>query len=112
MPYLFCALVVLLLLYILGKPIILAWGTEVSYPGDAIFNLIVVLLVVQIIVHPANTLIMATSNHGRYAFVALFEGFLNLGLSVLWVGDFGLAGIVFATIIGRVISCFYMYLFI
>ncbi len=95
--------------WLLGEEIIGSWVGDEFYPGDIVFVLMLCLLSIQIIITPADAVIMATSSHERFSYVALAEGLINIILSLWWVSIFGIAGVVLATILGRIISGVYMY---
>lgn len=95
--------------WVVGEELILYWVGSEFYPGDLVFILMLGLMCLQIIIAPADAIIMATSNHKKFSYIALFEGFINVVLSMWWVGIWGVSGVVMATIVGRIISGVYMY---
>lgn len=81
------------------------WWVGASLHIDAgTFYLLTAFMLIQIVLFPADTVLMATSQHKGYAFVALFEAVLNLMLSIFWIRHWGTAGVIAATITARVLT--------
>jgi O-antigen/teichoic acid export membrane protein len=62
------------------------------------------LLVIQVLLVPADMVLMATTRHYGYAAWAVIEGLLNLTLSLWWVQLFGLPGVIAATVAARLLT--------
>jgi hypothetical protein len=59
---------------------------------------------IQMLLTPADAVLMATSRHYGYAALAMAEGVLNLALSLWWVRYWGLAGVIGGTIAARLLT--------
>jgi O-antigen/teichoic acid export membrane protein len=93
-----------LALWFLGPGFIRIWAGAGVFPGRATFGLQIVLMIIQLLLIPADAILMATSRHYGYAALAIAEGVLNLALSLWWVRYWGLAGVIGATIAARLLT--------
>ncbi len=91
-------------LWIAGPAIVEAWVGPGIFPGRATFALQLAMLVIQVLVIPADTVLMATTRHYGYAAAAIGEGILNLGLSLWWIHLFGLPGVIAGTVVARLLT--------
>ncbi|MGC1677205.1 MAG: oligosaccharide flippase family protein [Candidatus Binataceae bacterium] len=91
-------------LWFLGPGFIRIWAGPGVFPGRATFGLQIVLMVTQMLLTPADAVLMATTRHYGYAALAAVEGALNLGLSLWWVRYWGLAGVIGATVAARLLT--------
>jgi len=91
-------------LWIAGPALIDWWVGPGVFPDRVTFGLQLALLVIQVLLIPADTVLMATSRHYGYAAMAVTEGALNLVLSLWWVHLFGLAGVVAGTVAARLLT--------
>lgn len=92
-----------------GPDFIRLWVGNDSYVGDLCFYLILTHLMINTVLWPADAIIVGTSRHKLYALTTVFEGLLNLTLSIYLVQLWGVAGVIVATIIARGgISFWYM----
>src|ERR1035437_319742 len=93
-----------ILLWLCGPGFIRLWAGAGVFPDRATFGLQVALMIIQMLLIPADAILMATTRHYGYAALAMAEGLLNLALSLLWVRYWGLAGVIGATITARLIT--------
>jgi O-antigen/teichoic acid export membrane protein len=91
-----------ILLWLAGPAFLRFWAGPGVFPGGATFALQIALMVVQLILTPADAVLMATTRHYGYAAVAVAEGLLNLVLSLWWVHYWGLAGVIAGTVAARI----------
>ncbi|MHB8382858.1 MAG: lipopolysaccharide biosynthesis protein [Candidatus Binataceae bacterium] len=91
-------------LWFLGPGFIRIWAGPGIFPGRATFGLQIALMMIQILLTPADAVLMATSRHYGYAALAIAEGVMNLVLSLWWVRYWGLAGVIGATVISRLLT--------
>ncbi|MGH7782132.1 MAG: lipopolysaccharide biosynthesis protein [Candidatus Binataceae bacterium] len=91
-------------LWFLGPGFIRLWAGAGVFPGRATFGLQIILMIVQILLIPADAVLMATTRHYVYAALAVFEGGLNLVLSLWWVRHWGLAGVIGGTLAARMLT--------
>jgi len=91
-------------LWIAGKPLLRLWVGQGVFPGSRTFALQLVLLFVQTVLCPPHTVLMATSRHYGYATWAIFEGLLNLVLSLWWVHLWGMPGVIAGTLAARLLT--------
>ncbi len=91
-------------LWILGPGFIRIWAGAGVFPGQVTYRLQLVLMLIQVMLIPADAVLMATTRHYGYALLAVTEGVLNLALSLLWVRRWGLPGVIGATIVARMIT--------
>ncbi|HYB91452.1 MAG TPA: oligosaccharide flippase family protein [Candidatus Binataceae bacterium] len=93
-----------ILLWLAGPAFIRSWAGEGVFPGRVVFGLQILLMMIQVLVTPADAVLMATTRHYLYAVVAAFEGLLNLALSVWWVRYWGLSGVIGGTVAARLMT--------
>jgi O-antigen/teichoic acid export membrane protein len=91
-------------LALLGGPILELWVGD-AYSG---YGPLVVLLVCAAIIdlptYPAAALLQSIERHGPIAWMALGTGVLNLGLSIAFVGPYGLEGVATATLLASAVE--------
>ncbi len=93
-----------LALWFLGPGFIRIWAGAGVFPGRATFGLQIALMFIQMLLTPADAVLMATSRHYGYAALAMAEGVLNLAFSLWWVRYWGLAGVIGGTIAARLLT--------
>lgn len=91
-------------LWLVGPHFIRLWAGPGIYPGGLVFGLQVAFTSLQILLTPAETILWSTSRHYLWATIALVEGGLNLGLSIWWAHRWGLAGVIGASIVARLVT--------
>jgi O-antigen/teichoic acid export membrane protein len=91
-------------LWLAGEQLLRLWVGAGIFPGYATFGLQLALLFIQVLLCPAHTILMATSNHYGYAIWAITEGILNLILSLWWVRVWGLPGVIAGTVAARLLT--------
>ena len=84
-----------------GPDFIIFWVGNDSYIGELGFYLILTHLMINTVLWPADAIIVGTSRHRLYALTTVFEGLLNLSLSIYLVQFWGVAGVILATILAR-----------
>jgi O-antigen/teichoic acid export membrane protein len=88
-------------LLIIGPFLISFWVGEINYVGLFPYLMIIVLMLIQMVLYPADILLTITNNHKVYSLVALWEALLNLGLSIYLAPVLGVGGVALGTIIAR-----------
>ena len=91
-------------LSIAGPSIISLWAGSGVFPGMAAFNWQLALLPLQVIIFPANAVLVATTRHYGAAALHLAESALNLSLSMWWVHRWGLSGVIAGTVVARILT--------
>jgi O-antigen/teichoic acid export membrane protein len=91
-------------LWIGGPWFLRLWAGHGVFPGLPTFALLIVLLVIQVLLDPFWTLLVASTNHYGTAVMHTVESLLNLGLSVWWVRRFGLPGVIAGTVVARLVT--------
>jgi O-antigen/teichoic acid export membrane protein len=88
-------------LLIIGPFFIPFWVGEKNYVGFFPYLMITSLMLIQMALYPADILLTITSNHKVYSLVALWEAFLNLGLSIYLAPILGVGGVAMGSLIAR-----------
>ena len=70
----------------------------------AAFNWQLALLPLQVVIFPANAVLVATTRHYGAATLHLVESGLNLSLSLWWVQPWGLSGVIAGTVVARILN--------
>ena len=92
---------VALVLWITGSEVIQLWAGQGIFPGDAAFAFMLIFMLIQISVQPADSLLQSAGRHFRYARLGLIEAALNVALSIWWVQVWGMTGVIAATVCAR-----------
>ena len=95
------ALLAFFLLISVGSDLMIKWIGIDNYVGNPTFYLFICLIFVQILLHPPDSILMGTTQHRGYAKMAVFEGVINLLLSLWWIHIWGVAGVAAATLTAR-----------
>lgn len=91
-------------IFILNKWFVVSWVGPSYYLGDFISFLFSINFILQSSVLPNRVLLSSTLFKVKSnATFRVFEGFFNLGLSVLFVIKFGLEGVLIASILGSIL---------
>jgi O-antigen/teichoic acid export membrane protein len=96
--------IIVVLAWMFGQSFISYWASPALSPQGFVFMGMAAFFVMQIVVAPLDALVMATSSHRNFTYFAIAEGLLKVGLSVLLVTTYGIAGVIFATVITRLAS--------
>ncbi len=91
-------------LWLVGPLFIRLWAGHGVYPGGVVFALQITFAGLQIVLTPAEMILWSTSRHQRWAAISLVEGGLNLGLSIWWAHRWGLAGVIGASVVARLVT--------
>jgi len=91
----------LFLLISIGPDLMIKWIGIDNYVGNPTFYLFICLIFVQILLSPSDSILMGTTQHRGYAIMAVFEGVINLSLSLWWIHIWGVAGVAAATLTAR-----------
>lgn len=91
-------------LWIVGPSFIRLWAGPDTFPGRLTFGLQLFLLIGSAWVSAASALLWATTRHYEWSILTIFEGLLNLGLSLWWVRIWGLPGVIGATVVASVLT--------
>jgi O-antigen/teichoic acid export membrane protein len=92
------------MLWLAGPAFIRLWAGPGVLPDRATYALQIAFFMLTVWVSPAATVLWATTRHYRWAAVTMFEGVLNLALSLWGVRHFGLAGVIGATIAASLLT--------
>jgi O-antigen/teichoic acid export membrane protein len=95
------------ILWLIGPAFIRLWAGPGVLPDRATYALQVAFFALTVWVSPAATVLWATTRHYRWAAITMFEGVLNLVLSLWAVRHFGLAGVIGGTIVASVLTNFW-----
>ena len=98
------AAVVVLGLGFAGRQLIALWVGPSNVASLPVFGLAIVLVVMEAVVHPGAILAAATGGERRMAIVNNAEAILNLGLSIVFVIRFGVAGVIAATVLAQALT--------
>ncbi|MFH1702692.1 MAG: oligosaccharide flippase family protein [Nitrospirota bacterium] len=91
----------LFLLISVGPDLMIKWIGIDNYVGNSTFYLFICLIFIQIILWPSDSILMGTTQHRGYAKMAVFEGVINVLLSLWWIHIWGVAGVAAATLTVR-----------
>jgi O-antigen/teichoic acid export membrane protein len=91
-------------LWLVGPSFIRWWAGPSLYPGALTFGLQVGYLIFLVLATPGYGVVMATTNHYRYAALSVAEAALNLSLSLWWVYRFGIAGVIAGTVVASLLT--------
>lgn len=94
-------ILILFLLISVGPDIMIKWVGIDNYVGNTTFYLLICLIFIQIMLWPSDSILMGTTQHKAYAIMAVFEGILNISLSLWWIHIWGVAGVAAATLTAR-----------
>ena len=94
-------------LWIVGPSFIRLWAGPGVFPGRLTFGLQLFLLIGGTWVSAASAMLWATTRHYGWSVLTIFEGLLNLGLSLWWVRIWGLPGVIGATVAASVLTNFW-----
>ena len=78
-------ILILFLLISVGPDIMIKWVGIDNYVGNTTFYLLICLIFIQIMLWPSDSILMGTTQHKAYAIMAVFEGILNISLSLWWI---------------------------
>jgi O-antigen/teichoic acid export membrane protein len=96
---------VLVGLFLEGRSFILLWVGSSAYVGNATFYLLAAIGGAQILLFPSDTLLIFTTQHRAYAISAVWEAVVRVGLALVLLRPWGIAGIAVAGLIGRFVGC-------
>jgi len=94
----------LFLLISIGPDLMIKWIGINNYVGNPTFYLFICLIFVQILLFPSDSILIGTTQHRGYAIMAVFEGILNMLLSLWWIQIWGVVGVAAATLTARLIT--------
>jgi hypothetical protein len=80
------------------------WVGPDNYVGNPTFYMLTFLAFIMIMLWPSDAILMGTTRHVGYAKMAVFEGIINVTLSIWWINIWGVAGVAAATIAARLIT--------
>jgi O-antigen/teichoic acid export membrane protein len=93
-----------------GPDLMIMWIGIDNYVGDTTFYFFICLIFIQIILWPSDAILVGTTQHQKYALVAVLEGFINIGLSIWWIRIWGVAGVAAASLTARLFTnAWYMF---
>lgn len=98
------AVIVVLGLSFAGRPLIAIWVGPSNLASLSVFGLAIVLVLMEAVVHPGAILAAATGGERRMAIVNNAEATINLGLSIVFVIRFGVAGVIAATLLAQALT--------
>jgi O-antigen/teichoic acid export membrane protein len=89
-------------LLLLGPAFIRLWVGPANFVGTTPFVAIVSLLFLQMVLSPADALLVATCNHRAYAVAGAWEAVLGITLAVVLGLHMGVAGVAIAKLAARI----------
>jgi hypothetical protein len=92
-------------LFLEGRSFIMLWVGPSAYVGNATFYLLAAIGGAQILLFPSDTLLIFTTQHRAYAIAAAWEAVVRVGLALVLLRPWGIAGIAVAGLIGRFVGC-------
>ncbi|MGH9577457.1 MAG: lipopolysaccharide biosynthesis protein, partial [Terriglobales bacterium] len=92
------------MLWLLGPRFIELWAGPGVFPGHAAFGLQVAFFLVSLANSVPATILWATTRHYAWSVLMVFEGLLNLALSLWWVRHWGLTGVIAATVTAALLT--------
>ena len=91
-------------LLIAGPAFIRLWVGPANFVGTVPFVAIIALLFIQMVLSPADALLVSTGNHRAYAVAAAWEAVLGIGLAVVLGLHMGVAGVAIAKLAARILG--------
>jgi O-antigen/teichoic acid export membrane protein len=85
-----------------GPAFITIWVGKQNFVGWPTFAALVVLMLINVLLHPADVLLMVTAHHKAYALFACWEAILSTILSFALATRWGVFGVVAGAILGRI----------
>jgi O-antigen/teichoic acid export membrane protein len=98
------AIMLVLGLSFAGAPLVAAWVGPSNVASLPVFMLAISLVVMEAIVHPGAVLAAATGGERQMALANNAEAVINLGLSIILVIRFGVAGVIGATVLAQAMT--------
>lgn len=95
---------VLVVIAYYGETIIQLWIGPEGFAGAGVLTLLALVVFIHTPVHVASQLIAACGRLKEITAMSVLEGVLNLGLSFMWVDDYGLFGVALATFVSMAIT--------
>ncbi|MGH7949880.1 MAG: lipopolysaccharide biosynthesis protein [Candidatus Binataceae bacterium] len=92
------------MLWLIGPHFIDLWAGRGVFPGHATYALQVLFFLLSLASSVPATILWATTRHYAWSALAVFEGILNLALSLWWVRHWGLAGVIAATVTASLLT--------
>ncbi|MCL1982820.1 MAG: oligosaccharide flippase family protein [Clostridiales bacterium] len=90
--------------YILGKPFIVAWMGDEYITSFTVTAILVLPMTFALIQNPSISALYGTNKHQHYLLINIFEGIMNLALSVYLTSKYGLIGMPFGVAFPMFIS--------
>ncbi len=92
--------------YFLLEDIVKIWLKDLTYYEPKLFLIILITHILQLVISPLSIYAGAKDIHKNIVQVGLIQGIINIGLSILLVSEFGMYGVVFATLISFTMTNF------
>ncbi|MGH7934155.1 MAG: lipopolysaccharide biosynthesis protein [Candidatus Binataceae bacterium] len=93
-----------ILLWLAGPAFISVWAGQDVFPGMPTYAMEVAFFFIIVLMSAPSTILFATTRHYLWAALTIFEGLLNLGLSLWWVHTWGLAGVIAGTVVASLLT--------
>jgi len=90
--------------YILNPQFIKLWVGQENYGGDLLNFIFVLFVIFDVIYRTTTAIVFASGDLKNYSIAASLEAILNITLSLILVGPFGLVGIVLGTLISKLLT--------
>jgi O-antigen/teichoic acid export membrane protein len=87
-----------------GRPALELWAGPLVVPDVPTMTAMGALLALQCWLVPADSVLVGSMRHRRYALMSIVEGVLNLVGSILLVQHMGALGVIVATLIARLVT--------
>ncbi len=101
---LYYVMVGLSVFWIAGAQLLRLWAGPGAYPGAATYHMQLALFAIQVLIEPPYLILVSTTRHYGTAGMHTFESALNLVLSLWWVRNWGLAGVIAGTVAARLLT--------
>jgi O-antigen/teichoic acid export membrane protein len=92
------------LIIMLGKPFITRWMGENYLDAYPVLVMLIIGIIFEIIINPSNNVLYAIAQHRSLALVSIVESLTNLGLSLLLIRHYGIAGVAVGTAVPLIVS--------
>ena len=97
-------LILTLNLYFFGEVILITWAGNTVFPGQEVFNLMLLFSLIFCISYPLSSILEATENISGYTKMTTIEAILNILLTIFLTINMGIKGTILSVIISRLLT--------
>jgi len=97
-------LILTLNLYFFGEIIFISWAGDTIFPGQEVFNLMLLFSLIFCISYPLSSILEATENISGYTKMTTIEALLNILLTTYLTIYLGIKGTILSVIISRLLT--------